>query len=75
VFGILTLVGMEVHITGSLSGTFEWRFRNPMITTENVFDQTTVSSNGVDYPLDTSPFTSRVNLNGNVFRLGFGWAF
>jgi hypothetical protein len=74
-FGILTLIGVRYAFHPSLAASFEWRFRNPQLAAENVYDQSSVTSNGVTYPLPTDPFFSRVNLNGNVFRLGLGWSF
>lgn len=74
-FGILTLIGVRYAFLPPLAATLEWRFRNPQLTAENVYDQSSVTANGVTYPLPTDPFVSRVNLNGNVFRLGVGWTF
>lgn len=74
-FGILTLIGVRYAFHPSLAASFEWRFRNPQLAAENVYDQSSVTANGVTYPLPTDPFYSRVNLNGNVFRLGLGWSF
>lgn len=74
-FGILTLIGVRYAFLPSLAATLEWRFRNPQLAAENVYDQSSVTANGVTYPLPTDPFVSRVNLNGNVFRLGVGWSF
>ncbi len=74
-FGILTLIGVRYAFLPSLAATFEWRFRNPQLGAENVYDQSSVTHKGVTYPLPTDPFYSRINLNGNVFRLGVGWVF
>jgi hypothetical protein len=74
-FGIVTTFGMEYHVFPALSLKGELRFRDPQVTTENVFDQPSVVSNGVSYPLETTPFSSRINGNGNIYALGvvFRW--
>ncbi|MBI5646186.1 MAG: outer membrane beta-barrel protein [Ignavibacteriae bacterium] len=74
-FNILTVFGMEYFVFPSLSIQMEFRFRDPLITPSNVFEQPSVLSNGVHYPLDQRPFRSRVNVNGNVYSAGVSFHF
>lgn len=74
-FGILTFLGVDVLLTSDIAVSVELRFRDPLITVENAFDQPGVQSNGIVYPLDTNPATTRLNLNGNVYTLGLSYLF
>ncbi|MCB2203596.1 hypothetical protein KQI65_02515 [bacterium] len=74
-FGIHVLVGAEYLLTDHLGLRADIVFRDPQMSVENRFPLSTVQSNGVAYPLETSPFLSHVNLNGNVYAIGISWHF
>lgn len=73
--GIHVLVGAEYFLTEQLAARADIIFRDPQISVENRFPQKSVLSNGVEYPLRDDPFLSHINLNGNVYSLGFSWYF
>ncbi|MBR9974023.1 MAG: hypothetical protein KFF77_00435 [Bacteroidetes bacterium] len=68
--GLHVTVGAEYVLAAGIGLRFEAIFRDPLMGVENRFNQPSVSSNGVNYPLYTEPFRSNVNLNGNVYSLG-----
>ena len=74
-FGIHVLVGAEYLLTRQLGVRADIRFRDPQMSVENRFPQSSVLSNGVEYPLESAPFLSYINLNGNVYSLGLSWHF
>lgn len=74
-FGIHILVGAEYLVTSQLGLRADVVFRDPQMSVENRFRQSAVQANGVTYALDTEPFLSHVNLNGNVYSLGVSWHF
>jgi hypothetical protein len=69
-FGIVTAFGAEYRLTRLLSLKAQLRFRDPQVDAENVFDQPSVEAGGVRYVLETTPFTSRLNPNGNIYAAG-----
>jgi hypothetical protein len=69
-FGIVTAFGAEYRVLPSVSVKAHLRFRDPQVTAENVFDQPSVESGGVEYVLETTPFSSRLNPNGNIYGMG-----
>lgn len=73
--GIHVLVGAEYMLTEHLAVRADIIFRDPQISVENRFPQERVLSNGVEYPLRDEPFRSHINLNGNVYSLGWAWYF
>ncbi len=74
-FGIHILVGAEYMVLPRVGIRADVVFRDPQISVENRFRQSSVRANGVEYPLSTDPFLSHVNLNGNVYSLGVSWHF
>jgi hypothetical protein len=74
-FGIHILVGAEYMFLPQVGVRADVVFRDPQISVENRFRQSSVRSNGVEYPLSKNPFLSHVNLNGNVYSLGISWHF
>jgi hypothetical protein len=68
--GIHVVVGAEYLVAGGVGVRFEVLFRDPQMGVENRFPQSSVTSRGVTYPLQTAPFRSNINLNGNVYSLG-----
>ncbi len=68
--GIHVLVGAEYLFAGNLGVRGEVIFRDPQMGVENRFPQPSVTSHGITYPLQTTPFRSNINLNGNVYSLG-----
>lgn len=68
--GIHVTSGFEYRITQSFSIRAELHFRNPEIVTENAFDAPVIHAQGYDYPVETTPFKSKVDVNGNVYRVG-----
>jgi len=74
-FGIHILVGAEYYILPKIGLRADVIFRDPQMSVENRFPQESVLSHGVRYSLDTEPFLSHVNLNGNVYSLGISWHF
>jgi hypothetical protein len=69
------LLSVEWFFYRNLSLQGEVLFRDPQISAENAFAQDRVVSNGIEYPLQKSPFRSTVNLNGNVYLLGLSLYF
>jgi hypothetical protein len=69
------LLSVEWFFYRNLSLQGEVLFRDPQISAENAFAQDHVRSNGIEYPLQKSPFRSTVNLNGNVYLLGLSLVF
>ena len=68
--GIITLVGAQFKLTSHLGLQAEMRFRDPQMTVKNAFDRESVLIDGNEYHLGTQPFTSKINLNGNVYSIG-----
>ncbi len=68
--GIHVTSGFEYRLSELLSLRAELHFRNPDIVTENAFDARVIHANGYDYPVETAPFKSKVDVNGNVYRVG-----
>jgi hypothetical protein len=68
--GIHVTSGFEYRISQALSLRAEMHFRNPEIVAENVFDTPVIHTQGYDYPVDTKPFKSKIDVNGNVYRIG-----
>lgn len=73
--GLHVTVGAEYVIAAGMGLRFEAMFRDPSMAVENRFNQASILVNGVDYPLQTQPFRSNVNLNGNVYSLGIFTSF
>jgi hypothetical protein len=71
-------VGIGIHVESSfdyrvLRGVAvrgEMRFRDPEVTTENQFQEKSAVYNGKTIPFPTSPFRTRINVNGLMFGLG-----
>ncbi|MDT8322469.1 MAG: hypothetical protein RRA94_00040 [Bacteroidota bacterium] len=74
-FGIHILVGAEYLLTRHLGIRADVVFRDPQMSVENRFRQSSVTANGIVYELGTAPFLSHVNLNGNIYSLGVSWHF
>ncbi|MBE0645966.1 MAG: outer membrane beta-barrel protein [Bacteroidetes bacterium] len=74
-FGIHVLLGAEYLFAAGFALRFEVLFRDPQMGVENRFTQPSVTSHGVTYPLQTEPFRSNINLNGNVYALGLCYYF
>jgi opacity protein-like surface antigen len=74
-FGIHVLIGLEYFFRENLSLRGEFHFRDPTITSEDVFRQETIQANGILYTLPTTAFPSKINLDGNVYSLGISWHF
>ena len=74
-FGIHVLFGMEWWVLSDLSLRGDIRFRDPQISVENQFNQSSVESNGVEYPLPVRPFPGDININGNVYSIGLMYYF
>lgn len=74
-FNILTLIGAEYHLTDRVSFVAMWLFRDPVVTCSNAFEQPSVQSNGITYPLEQRPFQSKINVNGNAYSLGIAFHF
>ena len=74
-FGIHISSGMEYYILPEISLRAEFIFRDPQVTFENQFPVASVMSNGYQYQLGTQPFKSKVNVNGNVYAIGFAFHF
>ncbi len=71
-WGIVVLLAAEYHISDLLVVGIEARFRDPVVEVANRYPQSSVMANGIQYPLLTEPFPSRININGNIYRLLFG---
>ena len=74
-FGIHVLLGAEYLLTSRIGIRADVVFRDPQMSVENRFSQSSVQANGLVYTLETDPFLSHVNLNGNVYALGLSWHF
>jgi hypothetical protein len=74
-FGIHILIGAEYMLTKNLGLRADVVFRDPQMSVENRFSQSSVQANGLIYALETEPFLSHVNLNGNMYALGLSWHF
>jgi hypothetical protein len=72
---IHVLLTAEYFLRHNVSLRADVLFRDPQISAENVFPYPSVVSNGIEYPLNTAPFRSTVNVNGNVYLLGVAWYF
>ncbi|PLX31625.1 MAG: hypothetical protein C0600_05085 [Ignavibacteria bacterium] len=72
-FGIHVIVGAEYLLTEQLGLRADVLFRDPQMSVENRFSQSSVVSRGIEYPLQNSPFLSHINLNGNVYAIGISW--
>jgi hypothetical protein len=75
VFGIHVLFGAEWQVLPWLSLRGDARFRDPQISVENRFSQSSISANGVVYPLPTEAFPGDININGNVYSVGVVYRF
>lgn len=64
------LLSVEWFFYRNLSLQGEVLFRDPQISVENAFSRDRVLNNGIEYPLQQTPFRATVNLNGNVYLLG-----
>lgn len=73
--GIQVILGAEYLLFGAMGMRLELLFRDPQMSVENRFSRSSVVSHGVTYPLETSPFRSNLNLNGNVYSLGLFYSF
>lgn len=71
-WGLVIFLSAEYRITDGITLGAEMRFRDPVVNAENRFSQSSISSHGVLYPLSTTPFPSRINLNGNLYRITIG---
>lgn len=73
--GIQVLIGAEYLLSDFFGLRLEVVFRDPQIGVENRFPQSSVTSGGIEYPLQTEPFRSNINLNGNAYTLGVCYLF
>jgi hypothetical protein len=72
---IHVLLSVEYFFVDSFSLRADVLFRDPQISAENAFPVDAVTANDITYPLKNEPFRSTINLNGNVYLLGFCWYF
>ena len=73
--GLHVTVGAEYILHAGLGLRFELVFRDPQISVDNRFSQPAITANSVTYPLQTEPFRSQVNMNGNVYSLAVFYSF
>jgi len=70
-FGIQVEVGMEYMIFENLSTRFNMRFRDPEITFISNYKSRNVIYNNTNILLPIKSFTTKVNIDGVTFGLGF----
>lgn len=74
-FGIHVLSGMEYFLKQSFSLRCEIKFRDVQFESTNQFGPATMIYNGAIVPLNQTPFSSRLNIDGMTLRLGIAYHF
>jgi len=74
-FGIHILSGMEYSLTRAFSLRSEIKFRDVQFEAVNQFTQPETIYNGSIVPLDQTPFSSRLNIDGMMMRFGLAYHF
>jgi hypothetical protein len=74
-FGIQVLTGIEYIFLNKYSVRWEMKFRDPMVDAENKFNVKQIKYNNVNYNISSTPFKSKINLDGIAFELGISYLF
>lgn len=69
-YGIHVESSFDYRIVSRISVRAEMRFRDPEVTTENQFEESTVLVNGAPVRLPQNSFKTKINVNGLSFGLG-----
>jgi hypothetical protein len=71
-FGIHVFLRLEYRLSGFYGICAGLRYNDPFLLMTNAFYSESVFSNGTKYPLQTTPFISRLSFAGNSFFAGVG---
>ncbi len=74
-YGIQVSVSMDYLITPVLAFHAAMKFRDPQFTVNNTYTRQKVTYNGSVYELAQQSFTSKVNVDGVTFLMGFAYSF
>jgi len=74
-FGIQVLSGIEYTLAPPVSVRCEAKFRDIQFETTNQFQQSSVHYLQHNEPLDDTPFTSRIAIDGLALNIGIVWQF
>ncbi|MBI3787400.1 MAG: outer membrane beta-barrel protein [Ignavibacteriales bacterium] len=69
-YGIHVESSFDYRIVPRISVRGEMRFRDPEVTAENQFEETTIQVNGSTVRLPQNSFRTKINVNGLSFGLG-----
>jgi opacity protein-like surface antigen len=70
-FGIHVSAGTDIRLAPFIAIRAEMKFRDPQFDSENKFEQSKVQYEDISIKLDQTPTTTRINLNGITYCVGF----